>query len=149
MRGDPSGFTFRGRSAKRNVRKRKPNSLTPKPHTMKHSNSGPGNLFADIPSALPEEFIQILWQTPHLKFERIVSRGHATPSGQWYDQDTDEWVVLLQGAAGLRIEGRDDLIEMKPGDYLLLPARTRHRVEWTAADADTIWLAIHCPAASG
>jgi cupin 2 domain-containing protein len=111
--------------------------------------SDSGNLFADIPPNLAEELLQILWQTPHLKMERIVSRGQATPEGQWYDQDTDEWVVLLKGAARLRMDGRDATMEMKPGDYVLLPAKLRHRVEWTAADEDTVWLAIHCPAASG
>jgi cupin 2 domain-containing protein len=102
-----------------------------------------GNLFADLPAHMPDEDFQVLWQTPHLKLERILSRGHATPAEQWYDQDTDEWVVLLSGSAGLIIEGRDGAVEMKPGDYLFLPARLRHRVEWTAADEVTVWLAVH------
>lgn len=102
-----------------------------------------GNLFTDIPSHLPDELVQILWQMPHVTLERIVSRGHATPPGQWYDQDTDEWVVLLQGSAGLRIEGREREVDLKPGDYVLLPARARHRVEWTAAGEATVWLAVH------
>jgi cupin 2 domain-containing protein len=102
-----------------------------------------GNLFAGVPPALPDELVELLWQTPNLKVERIVSRGHATPPGQWYDQDRDEWVVLLKGSAGLRIEGRDQPTELRPGDYLLLPARMRHRVEWTAAGEETVWLAVH------
>ena len=102
-----------------------------------------GNLFADIPSQLPVELLQVLWQTPHLKLERIVSRGHATPPGQWYDQNADEWVVVLSGAAGLRIDGRDGVVELKAGDYLFLPAGLRHRVEWTAPGQDTVWLALH------
>jgi cupin 2 domain-containing protein len=111
--------------------------------------SDPGNLFAEIPPNLPDEWFQTLWQTPHLKLERIVSRGHATPIGQWCDQDTDEWVVLLKGAARLRIEGRDATVELKPGDYIFLPAKLRHRVEWTSPEQETVWLAIHCQAASG
>jgi cupin 2 domain-containing protein len=102
-----------------------------------------GNLFADVPARMPDEMFQVLWQTPHLKLERIVSRSHATPPGEWYDQDTDEWVVLLKGSAGLRVEGREETVELKPGDYLLLPAQVRHRVEWTAADEVTVWLALH------
>src|SRR5947207_11761570 len=109
-----------------------------------------GNLFAGVPPVLPAELVQVLWQTPQVKVERIVSRGHATPPGQWYDQDQDEWVVLLKGSAGVRIEGRDQLIEMAPGDYLLLPAQLRHRVEWTATGGDTVWLAVHArPPANG
>ena len=103
-----------------------------------------GNLFADIPTgALPAELSHVLWQTSQLRVERIVSRGHATPPDQWYDQDADEWVVLLTGSAGLRIEGQNDVIEMKPGDYVLLPAHLRHRVECTDSNQDTVWLAIH------
>ena len=104
-----------------------------------------GNLFTDIPAgALPAELSHVLWQTPPLRVERIVSRGHATPPDQWYDQDADEWVVLLTGSAGLRIDGRAELVVMRPGDYVLLPAHVRHRVEWTDPNQDTVWLAIHC-----
>ena len=102
-----------------------------------------GNLFADVPPHLLAELFETLWRTPHLKLERIVSRGHATPPGQWYDQETDEWVVLLKGSAELRVEGQEGIIKLKPGDYLVLPARVRHRVESTAAEEETVWLAIH------
>ena len=102
-----------------------------------------GNIFADIPSKLDEELMQALWQTDHLKLERIISRGHVTPQGEWYDQETDEWVMLLQGAARLRIEGEEESIDLKPGDYVFLPALKRHRVEWTAPDQKTVWLALH------
>ena len=85
----------------------------------------------------------MLWQTPGVRVERIVSRGHVTPPDEWYDQQTDEWVALLSGAARLRIEGRVEFLEMRPGDWLLIPARVRHRVEWTDPDQETVWLAIH------
>ena len=101
------------------------------------------SLFSPATGSLPAELFETLAQTPHLKLERIVSRGHATPPGEWYDQRRDEWVVLLAGRAGLRIEHQTDLLELKPGDYCLLPARCRHRVEWTDPDTDTIWLALH------
>jgi cupin 2 domain-containing protein len=102
-----------------------------------------GNLFAGVPADLPEELLQVLWQAGRVRVERIVSRGHATPPGRWYDQETDEWVVLLTGAARLRIEGRDGVVEMRPGDYVLLPAHLRHRVEWTDPACDSVWLAVH------
>lgn len=75
--------------------------------------------------------------------ERIVSTGQTTPDGQWYDQNADEWVMLLSGAARLRIDGQQDPIAMRPGDCLNLPAGVRHRVEWTDPDRETVWLAIH------
>jgi cupin 2 domain-containing protein len=101
-----------------------------------------GNLYADIPLEMPEELSQILWQTSCLRVERIVSRGQVTPEGQWYDQAEDEWVVLLTGAARVRIEGQDESVDMRPGDFVLLSAHVRHRVEWTALDCDTVWLAV-------
>jgi cupin 2 domain-containing protein len=84
-----------------------------------------------------------LLATDILRIERIVSRGHVSPDGFWYDQDTQEWVLLIQGAARLRFEGKDQLIELTPGAYLHIPAHQRHRVEWTEPAAATIWLAVH------
>ena len=103
------------------------------------------NLFADIPDQLQEEQFETILGTGFFKLERIVSMGHATPEGQWYDQDKDEWVLLLKGRAGLRIEGRSNEIVMEPGDHLHLPAHLKHRVEWTDPEKETVWLAIHYP----
>ncbi len=103
-----------------------------------------GNLFAGLSSRpLSQEVIEVLWQTGPLRLERIISHGQATPPGEWYDQATDEWVVLLTGAARLCIEGCPSLLDMRPGDHVLLPAHLRHRVEWTDPNADTVWLALH------
>ncbi len=101
------------------------------------------NLFMHITQASDSEVFETLLQTDALKLERIVSTGQATPPGQWYDQDRDEWVVLLSGSAGLRIDGEWDIRVLKPGDYLLIPAHTRHRVEWTETGTETVWLALH------
>ena len=60
-----------------------------------------GNLFAGIPDTLPDEQIDALLSTPHVRIERIVSRGHSSPPGFWYDQDKPEWVIVLAGAAGV------------------------------------------------
>lgn len=81
--------------------------------------------------------------------QRIVSHGQATPPGEWYDQAEDEWVALLAGSAGLRIEGLPTPLELKPGDHLRLPAGLRHRVEWTSADPPAVWLALHYPPSFG
>lgn len=99
------------------------------------------NVFSEIPDELPEELFQTIAKTPHFRVERIISRGHATPPGEWYDQDEHEWVLLIQGAAGLQLE--DKLIELMPGDFLNIPAHKKHRVEWTTPDEPTIWLAVH------
>ena len=85
----------------------------------------------------------MLVRTPHLRLERIVSIGHATPAGHWHDQDRDEWVLLLRGSAGLRFEGDAAAVTLRPGDHVLIPAHRRHRVEWTDAAEPTVWLALH------
>ena len=99
------------------------------------------NLYADLPAHLPDELVQTLLSTNHLRIERIVSQGHASPPEFWYDQAEHEWVLLMQGAARLRFD--DEVVELKPGDFLNIPAHRRHRVEWTSPDEPTIWLAIH------
>jgi cupin 2 domain-containing protein len=100
------------------------------------------NVFADIPDDLPEELIEAILSTPDLRIERIVSLGHTSPEGFWYDQDSHEWVLLLKGAAHLRFEGEEP-IELRPGMFVNIPAHKRHRVEWTEPHEPTIWLAIH------
>lgn len=101
------------------------------------------NLFKNIPDSLPGELIEEILSGKAFRLERIVSRAQATPPGEWYDQDQPEWVVLLSGGAGLRFEDRNEIVELSPGDSIHIPAHQRHRVEWTADDVDTVWLAIH------
>ena len=90
-----------------------------------------------------EEWVEILTERSGLRIERIVSTGQATPKDQWYDQAWDEFVLLVTGAARLRIEGEVDDRPMRAGDWIVLPAHCRHRVEWTQGQPPTIWLAIH------
>jgi cupin 2 domain-containing protein len=99
------------------------------------------NLYS-LPAVLPEEFTHTLVESPAIRIERIISHGHASPEGQWYDQDQNEWVVVLKGKARLRFEGDDDPVEMNAGDYVIIEAHKRHRVEWTTSDEPTIWLAV-------
>jgi cupin 2 domain-containing protein len=101
------------------------------------------NLFADIPLGLPNELVETLLKADNLRIERIVSNGQESPAGFWYDQTQHEWIVVLKGAARLRFEGEDEPAQMKPGDWINIPAHKRHRVEWTATDEPTVWLAVH------
>ena len=102
-----------------------------------------GNLFAALPNNLPEELIEQLVDQDGLRLERIVSTGQATPVGEWYDQESDEWVILLTGSAQLRFEAPEAVLTLNPGDYLKIPAHCRHRVDWTDPDTPTVWLALH------
>ena len=102
-----------------------------------------GNLYDELPEPGPDEQFQVLLTTPGLKLERIVSTGQATPPGEWYDQDDDEWVVVLRGSAGVRFADEPGTRRLVPGDWLLIAAGRRHRVEWTTPDGPTVWLALH------
>ena len=103
-----------------------------------------GNLGRGLPAGpLAAELAETLCRGEGLRIERIVSTGQATPEGEWYDQEGDEWVLLVAGAARLLIAGEAEERELRPGDWLLLPAHCRHRVIWTESDPPTVWLAIH------
>jgi cupin 2 domain-containing protein len=101
------------------------------------------NLLAGLPKQLPDEQFQLLLSGGAFRLERIVSQGHASPPDFWYDQAQDEWVLLLQGSAGLSFAGEEQSITLRSGDCLLIPARQRHRVEWTDPQVHTVWLALH------
>lgn len=106
---------------------------------MKISSS---SIFTGIPAQLPTELCQTLLDTPNIRIERIVSKGHCSAENDWYDQSQDEWVILLQGQARLTFAGTDP-IDLNPGEYLLIPAHCKHRVDWTSPDTESVWLAIH------
>jgi cupin 2 domain-containing protein len=98
------------------------------------------NLLSTLPTTLSDEITETLVQAKHVRIERIVSQDHASPPDFWYDQDENEFVLLMQGAARLRFE--DSVVEMKPGDRLNIPPHQRHRVEWTTPSEKTLWLAV-------
>ena len=103
-----------------------------------------GSLGRGLPAGpLEAELTETLQRGKGLRIERIVSTGQATPEGEWYDQEDDEFVLLVAGAARLLIAGEAQARELRPGDWLLLPAHCRHRVTWTESDPPTVWLAIH------
>lgn len=103
-----------------------------------------GSLLSGLPSQpLAEEVTETLLEQPGLRIERIVSTGQATPDGQWYDQETDEWVLLVKGRARLRVDGEAQDRELGEGGFIFLPAHCRHRVAWTQREPPTVWLAIH------
>jgi cupin 2 domain-containing protein len=105
--------------------------------------SAANNFLSAIPEHLPDELFESIYQRSDIQIERILSKGHSTPTGQWYDQAWDEWILLLQGRATLLYQHNEQRWQLTAGDYLLIPAHTLHRVEWTPPDMVTIWLAIH------
>ncbi len=103
------------------------------------------NIFSEIPEELAEETFENILKSDRFRVERIVSRGHASPQGFWYDQEQSEWVMVLKGNAGLRMEGVEGVVRLEEGDHLNIPAGVKHRVEWTDPEGATVWLAVHYP----
>ncbi|MDD2058792.1 cupin domain-containing protein [Pseudomonas sp. GD03860] len=101
------------------------------------------NLFQPLPIDTTREHFDDMLSRPGLRIERIVSFGQTSPPGFWYDQPQSEWVVVLSGSAGVRLEHEASERHLRPGDSLELPAHCRHRVEWTDSTQPTIWLAVH------
>ncbi len=101
------------------------------------------NIFSAVQEQSSEEIFETVLQTRQFKIERIISKGHTTTEGEWYDQDKNEWVLVLKGNACLLFEDNDETVVMRAGDYINIPAHRKHRVEWTGPEEETIWLAIH------
>lgn len=110
---------------------------------MDEDQENRGNLFDHLPTDRGAEHLESIARLSGATVERIVSFGQCSPEGFWYDQDDNEWVVVLRGRARLEIEGDPEPVELNPGDYVNLPAHVRHRVAWTTPDEPTVWLAIH------
>ena len=102
------------------------------------------NLFSDLPDQLTQEVFETLINHKNIKIERIVSpRNSRTPENEWFNQDLDEFVMLLKGSAVLLFKESTESVNLEPGDYINIPRHTAHRVESTDKKLETIWLAIH------
>ncbi|MFI5024534.1 MAG: cupin [Alphaproteobacteria bacterium] len=101
------------------------------------------NLFSSLPQAGAEERFTLLAESAHVRIERILSSGQSSPPGFWYDEEWNEWVVVLRGSAILRFADQAEALAMGPGDHVDIAAHRRHRVEATAEGSPTVWLAVH------
>lgn len=100
------------------------------------------NLFESLPEVISEELFTEIVSGENVKIERIISRGHTSPQSGWFDQDDNEWVVVLKGEAKLLIKDSNE-VHLVAGSYLNIPAHTKHKVTWTIPNTETIWLAVH------
>ncbi|MCH6565210.1 MAG: cupin domain-containing protein [Proteobacteria bacterium] len=101
-----------------------------------------GNLFESLPEDISKEVFSEIIQGENIRIERIISKGHSSPEAGWYDQDDNEWVIVLKGEAKLSFENNDD-VHLVSGSHLNIPAHTKHKVTWTKPNTETIWLAVH------
>ena len=99
------------------------------------------NIFKNIPVDLSDEIIETITKSDNVKIERIISDGQTSPPNFWYDQDQNEFVIVLKGKAVLEFEDNTS-VQMNEGDYLLIPAHKKHRVSYTDTANKTIWLAV-------
>ena len=100
------------------------------------------NIYDAIPKHIDAEVFDRLLEADGFHIERIISKGHCSPESGWYDQEENEWILLLTGKATLSFADETS-IDLKKGDYINIPAHKKHRVEWTDPETETIWLAIH------
>jgi cupin 2 domain-containing protein len=99
------------------------------------------NLLKHIPKNLPDELFETLIKTDAIHIERIISKGHTSPKEGWYDQDQNEWVLVLKGTARLALEDGSE-VDMGPGDSLEIPAHVKHKVVWTDPEEVTVWVGV-------
>ncbi|MDY0189598.1 MAG: cupin domain-containing protein [Desulfuromonas sp.] len=102
------------------------------------------NIFASVPDAFHHEVVDELLNNSSVRVERILSKGHSSDEDFWYDQAENEWVVVVRGA-GTILFADDREVHLHAGDYINIPAHTKHRVTWTDPDVVTLWLAIFYP----
>ena len=105
------------------------------------------NIFESIPDNLDDEFFDLLIKNENITIERIISKGHASPAPAgddkgWYDQASNEWVIVLKGSAVIAFEN-DTEVRLGTGDHITIPAHSKHKVKWTDPEAETVWLAVH------
>ena len=100
------------------------------------------NIFESIPVDLDEEVVDLIAQNENAKIERIISRGQTSPVSGWYDQEKDEWVIVLTGEAIISFENGKE-VNLKAGDHINISAHTKHKVKWTDPKTETVWLAVH------
>jgi cupin 2 domain-containing protein len=101
-----------------------------------------GNIYSSVPERFPDEIMETLVDSGKVRIQRIISDSHCSPEEFWYDQVESEFVLLLEGSAALRFEGENEIVLLKPGDWVDIPAHVRHRVEWTDPKQKTVWLAV-------
>lgn len=100
------------------------------------------NIFDAIPGNIDSEIFERLVDNKNIRIERIISKGHSSPQSGWYDQDRNEWVMVLKGEATLSFSEAAS-VTLKTGDFIDIPAHKKHRVDWTDPNTETIWLAVH------
>jgi len=91
------------------------------------------NFLSKIPSQIPKEIFESIASSENVKIERIISKGQATQKGKWYDQEKNEFVLVLKGNAVIEFDNNEK-VSMNEGDYVIIPKHVKHRVTETSKD---------------
>ncbi len=102
------------------------------------------NIFKDIKIDKNNEQFFDLLKTENIRIEKIVSNGQTSPKDFWYDQDENEFVIVLKGEAILEIQKNNEIVELKlnNGDFINIKAHEKHRVKYTSLEEPTVWLVV-------
>jgi cupin 2 domain-containing protein len=112
------------------------------------------NIFSGLSCGLDVEAFDEIVRSNAVRIERILSKGHTSPETGWYDQEENEWVIVLQGSARLLFADGYEAV-LNPGDHITIAAHEKHKVNWTNPDEITVWLAVFykqeacCPSCPG
>jgi cupin 2 domain-containing protein len=88
-----------------------------------------------------DEVFEEIIRDKNVRIQRVISYGHVSPDGFWYDQPENEWVILLQGKAKITFQDNKET-NLQKGDSIFLPAHQRHRVSYTSKKPACIWLTV-------
>jgi len=97
------------------------------------------NLLDNIPFTSKNEIFNTIISNDNIKIERIISYGQTTPKDYWYNQEEDEFVLILKGDAKIQYDDGSIHI-LNTNDSLYIQSHQKHKVTYTANP--TIWLAI-------
>lgn len=110
------------------------------------------NLLSDVDenAKFDEEKMELLYGAEGSgapRIERIVSTGQSSAPDFWYDQEEDEFVLVLKGSAVLEFDDEEmaESVTLTAGDSLTIAAHQRHRVKSTSTDEPTVWLCVFIP----
>lgn len=102
----------------------------------------PKNIYTVSPCKLDQEVFEQLASNGYVTIEKILSKGQQSPPSGWYDQEQNEWVLVLKGKAVLAFDNQES-INLNEGDFINIPPHKKHKVTWTDPNSETIWLAVH------
>lgn len=98
------------------------------------------NIYQNIPDYAKTEIFEDILKSENIRIERIISYGPESNDSEWYEQNENEWVILIEGKAKLIFEDSELILEK--GDHINIPAMKRHKVEIIEKENKCIWIAV-------